>query len=111
MGVEVGFGLGGRFWDRVGGLRDTRECGCKLLAVRGGRRHVIHAALALESRLEYPTAAGHMVGQGRQHLQCCSPLQVQLLQQGRDEARRPQVVKIQMRVLVLCLEGVAGGNR
>ena len=50
----------------------------------GGRGQVVNAAQSLHLRPQDATTAGQMVGQGRQHLQCCNWLQVQLLQQGGD---------------------------
>ena len=66
--VGVCFGLGGRFWDQDGGLGGAHE----LLAVSGGRGHVVNAAPALHLRLQDATTAGQMVSHGRQHLQGCN---------------------------------------
>ena len=55
--------------------------GYKLLAVSRGQVLVVNAALALHLHVQNATTAGQMVGQGRQQLQCCNGLQVQLLQE------------------------------
>ena len=78
VGVGVCFWLGGTFWDQGGGLGGGGAH--ELLAVSGGLGHVVNTAPALHLRLEDATTAGHMVGQGRQHLHtaigckcnCCS---------------------------------------
>ena len=77
LGVGVCFALGGGFWDQGGGLGGGG--GSQLLAVSGGRGQVVNVAPALHLRLQDATTAGQMVGQGRQHPQCCSWLQLQLL--------------------------------
>ena len=55
-----------------------RGGGCELLVVSEGRGEVVNAAPALRFRLHDATNAGQMVGQGRQLLQSCNWLHVQL---------------------------------
>ena len=67
LGIGVYFGPKDRCCDEGGG-RGGGGRPCELLALSGGRRHVVNAAPALHLRLHDATTAGYMVGQGRQHL-------------------------------------------
>ena len=112
-------GGSGLFWARGQVLGPGRGAGGgggahELLAVGGGSGQAVNAAPALHLHLSDATTAGQMVGQGRQHLQCCNWLQVQLLHQGaianrpgvasrpaHDEAHRPQFAEIDLHILDL----------
>ena len=76
-----------------------------------GPGQVANAAPALHLRFQDATTASQMVGQGRQHLQCCNWLQVQhgsdvdgpavASRPPHDEAHRPRVAGIHLHDLDL----------